>query len=85
MSAGLPPVRTFGAGFDGAETSACRELTASALASGPTSVLASNGSPSFSFSIWATNSRLKLIRDLIGDDETLGSDAGLPVVERARP
>ena len=65
-------------------TSASREATASALASGPSCVLSSNGSPTRSSFMRWTNLRSNSSAIFSAHNKALGCNARLPVVLDAR-
>ena len=61
-----------------------RRRASARVASGPTSVAASSGSPTFSASMRLDEAPLELVVDRLVHDEALGGDAGLAVVDDAR-
>ena len=65
-------------------TSVSISFTASGVARGPTSVLASKGSPSFQRLHLADEFLFEGIGDLFVNDKALGGDAGLTIVDDAR-
>ena len=54
------------------------------MASGPISVSSCMGSPTLQRFHAVDEARLEVVVDLVGDDEALGGDAGLAVVDAAR-